>query len=161
MHPKVQAVADALTARGMTERVLEITEPTHTAQAAADYLGCEVGAIANSLVFSATGGDFAAEGEPILVMTSGSHRVDTAVLAPRIGAGSIGRAKPDVVKSATGQVIGGVAPLGHPAPLPTFVDPVLADYPEIWAAAGIPASVFRLSYDELVALTDGIIVAVD
>ncbi len=161
MHPKVQAVADVLAAQGMTDRVLEITEPTHTAQAAADYLGCEVGAIANSLVFSATGGAFADEGEPVLVMTSGSHRVDTSALAPRIGATNIGRAKPEVVKSATGQVIGGVAPVGHPAPLPTFVDPVLAGYPEIWAAAGIAASVFRLTYDELVAITGGTVVEVE
>ena len=92
-----------------------------TAPLAAAALGVEVGAIANSLVFWS-------DGEPLLVMTSGAHRVDTAALAARLGREKIQRATPEQVREATGQAIGGVAPTGHPAPLTTIVDEDLAAY---------------------------------
>ncbi|HCJ49073.1 MAG TPA: aminoacyl-tRNA deacylase, partial [Microbacterium sp.] len=113
-----------------------------------------VGAIANSLVFQC-------DGKPLLVMTSGAHRVDTAALAARIGRGKITRATPEQVREATGQAIGGVAPAGHPAPLETLVDEHLATYPEIWAAGGTPHTVFPMTFTQLVALTGGRVVAVD
>lgn len=146
MHAKVAQVQAALHDAGVDITVRQLDNETKTAQAAAEFLGCEVGAIANSLVFLA-------DGEPILVLTSGAHRVDTALLAERIGAETIGRATPDDVKSATGQVIGGVAPVGHPAPVRTYLDVSLRDYPEVHAAAGIPASLFSISYADLLRVT--------
>lgn len=146
LHPKVAQVQSALHEAGVDITVRQIEESTPTAAAAADYLGCEVGAIANSLIFMA-------DGHPILVLTSGAHRVDTAALAGRIGVAKISRASADDVKAATGQVIGGVAPLGHPAPLPTYLDVALREFDELWAAAGIPASLFPISYDDLLRVT--------
>lgn len=153
-HRSVQNVRAALDSLGVAGEVRHIPDGARTAAEAASALGVEVGAIANSLVF-------VADGEPILVMTSGGHRVDTAALAERIGVAEIGRATPEVVRAATGQVIGGVAPVGHPEPLRTYVDPVLEQFPEIWAAAGHSHAVFRLTYAELVRITRGTVVAVD
>ena len=133
---------------GIDREVIRFDEGTHTAKAAAAALGIEVGAIANSLIF------WMADA-PLLVMTSGRHRVDTAALAEQLGEGPIERATPEQVRAATGQVIGGVAPLGHPAPIRTIVDVALADYPEISAAAGTADTVFMLSYDELLRITGG------
>src|SRR3954467_8388261 len=140
-HPNVQAVRDALYAAGSraadggSPEVIVLDEAVHTAPAAAAALGVEVGQIANSLIFSA-------DGEPLLVLTSGAHRVDTAKVAERLGLHRLDRAKPDFVREHTGQVIGGVAPLGHPKPVRTLVDPDLARYAEVWAAGGVPQSVF-------------------
>lgn len=127
-------------------RVLPESAPT--AAAAAAQLGCEVGAIANSLVF-------AADGAPLLVMTSGAHRVDTARVAAQVGAAVVSRADAKSVRSWTGQVIGGVAPVGHPAPIRTLVDVWLAKYDVVWAAGGHPHAVFPTSYDELLRITGG------
>ncbi|GAB95958.1 prolyl-tRNA editing enzyme YbaK/EbsC (Cys-tRNA(Pro) deacylase) [Kineosphaera limosa] len=141
-------VQDALDASGQEFDVRELSDSTRTAADAAAALGCEVGAIANSLVFLA-------DGEPLLVMTSGAHKVDVVALAQRLGVGKISRATPEQVRAATGQVIGGVAPIGHPAPLTTVVDEALRDYPQLWAAAGTPHTVFALTFDDLVVLTGG------
>jgi prolyl-tRNA editing enzyme YbaK/EbsC (Cys-tRNA(Pro) deacylase) len=127
-------------------RVLPESAPT--AAAAAAQLGCEVGAIANSLVF-------AADGAPLLVMTSGAHRVDTARVAALVGAAVVARADAKSVRAWTGQVIGGVAPVGHPAPIRTLVDVWLAKYDVVWAAGGHPHAVFPTSYDELMRITGG------
>ena len=154
LHPSVARVQAALHAGGVDVTVRQIDEATPTAAAAAEFLGCEVGAIANSLIFMA-------DGEPILVLTSGAHRVDMALLAGRIGASAITRAKPDDVKAATGQVIGGVAPVGHPAPVRTYLDVALRDYDELWAAAGIPASLFPITYADLLRVTGATEVEVD
>jgi prolyl-tRNA editing enzyme YbaK/EbsC (Cys-tRNA(Pro) deacylase) len=132
-HPRsVENVLAVLRAAGIAgaDRVRHIPDGARTAAEAAAALGVEVGAIANSLVF-------VADGSPILVMTSGGHRVDTVALAARIGVDAIDRATPEIVRSATGQAIGGVAPVGHPVPLRTIVDPVLETFPEIWAPPGI------------------------
>ncbi len=147
-------VHDALRAAGITGEIVVLPDAAATAPLAAAALGVEVGAIANSLVFWC-------DGEPLLVMTSGAHRVDTQALAERLGCGRIQRATPDQVRDATGQVIGGVAPSGHPAPLRTIVDQALAGYPQIWAAGGTPHTVFPLTYDELVRLTAGTVSRVD
>lgn len=146
-HSSVQRVREALASHGLSSEVRWFDEAATTAQAAADALGIEVGAIANSLVF-------ALDGEPVLVLTSGSHRVDTDWLGERLG-GTLGRASKELVKQATGQVIGGVAPVGHPAPLRTLVDVALAGYPVVWAAAGHAHTVFPTSFDELVRITGG------
>ncbi|MEV7526857.1 YbaK/EbsC family protein [Agrococcus sediminis] len=133
---------------GIDRDVIRFDEGTHTAKAAAAALGIEVGAIANSLIF------WMADA-PLLVMTSGRHRVDTAMLAEQLGEGPIERATPEQVRAATGQVIGGVAPLGHPAPIRTVVDVALRDHPELSAAAGTADTVFMLTYDELLRITGG------
>lgn len=146
-HPSVERVEAALAAAGATGEVVWFDEGANTAVAAAAALDCPVGAIANSLVFTL-------DGAPVLVMTSGAHRVDTAFLGDRIG-GRLKRADADTVKAATGQVIGGVAPVGHPEPLRTWVDTALAAFPVIWAAAGHAHTVFPTTFDELVRLTDG------
>ncbi|WP_306371307.1 YbaK/EbsC family protein [Nocardiopsis sp. CC223A] len=145
-------VARALAAAGVPGQVRELAESARTAAEAA-ALGCEVGAIANSLVF-------VSDGVPVLVMTSGRHRVDTAALAARWGRGELRRATPDQVRTATGQAIGGVAPVGHPAPLPTVVDEALTDYARVWAAAGTPHTVFPTTAAELVRVTGGTLLPV-
>ncbi|MFC8448593.1 YbaK/EbsC family protein [Kitasatospora sp. NPDC057223] len=143
-----QPVARALVAAGIPGRIRRLAESARTAAEAADALGCEVGAIANSLVFIS-------DDVPVMVLTSGRHRVDTAELATRWGRGELRRATAEQVRQATGQAIGGVAPVGHPNLLPTVVDRALADYPRIWAAAGTPHTVFPTTADELVRLTGG------
>ncbi|WP_067795053.1 YbaK/EbsC family protein [Actinomadura formosensis] len=148
MHPNAEIVAKALLDQGATGTIIELPASARTAQAAADQLGCEVGAIANSLLFDA-------DGAPLLVMTSGAHRVDTAKVAALVGAAKVGRATPEFVREATGQPIGGVAPLGHPAPIRTLVDVWLNGYDEIWAAGGHPHTVFPTSYEELLRITGG------
>jgi len=149
-----QPVAAALVDAGISGEIIVLPDAAATAPLAAAALGCEVGAIANSLVFWC-------DDAPLLVMTSGAHRVDTAALAERLGVGAIKRATPEQVRAATGQVIGGVAPTGHPEPLTTIVDEALAVYPEIWAAGGTPHTVFPMSYDELLILTGGKVSRVD
>ena len=146
-HPSVDRVREALRAHGLNPEIRWFDDAATTAAAAAKALGIEVGAIANSLVFTL-------DGEPLLVLTSGAHRVDVGWLGDRLG-GTIGRASKDVVKQATGQVIGGVAPVGHPSPLRTLVDVALAEFPAVWAAAGHAHTVFPTTFDELVRITGG------
>lgn len=140
-------VAKALRERGITAQVRELPASTRTAAEAAQAVGCSPAAIANSLVFMS-------DEEPLLIMTSGANRVDTAALAARLGRSSIDRASPQQVREATGQVIGGVAPLGHPRPVTTVIDESLAEHEQIWAAAGTPRTVFPTSYAQLLAITD-------
>ncbi|MGA8248151.1 MAG: YbaK/EbsC family protein [Nocardioides sp.] len=137
---------EAHTALGGGGRIVILPDTVHTAVLAAAALGCEVGAIANSLLFDAGG-------TPVLILTSGAHRVDTTATAERIGVPLLRRASPDFVRAHTSQVIGGVSPIGHPAPVATWLDVALRQYDEIWAAAGHPAAVFSTTYDELLALT--------
>ncbi|OLP04258.1 aminoacyl-tRNA deacylase [Mycolicibacterium porcinum] len=146
-------VAAAVAAAGIEPAIKILDADAKTAAAAAQQLGCEVGAIANSLVFEC-------DGEPLLVMASGAARVDTGIVADRLGATAIRKADPKLVRNATGQVIGGVAPTGHPAPLRTVVDQTLASYPVIWTAAGTADSVMPLTYAQLLALTGGVPLAV-
>ena len=153
MHPNVARVAGILRAAGADGEPVQLEDSTRTAAEAAAALGCEVGAIASSLVF-------AADGEPLLILTSGAHRVDTEHVAGLIGVGRIKRADADMVRNATGYAIGGVAPVGHPAPLRTLVDVALADHDTVWAAAGHSHAVFPTTYDELLRLTGGTPVAV-
>ena len=140
--------AQILKELGVPGAVRTLPSSASTAALAAAQLGCEAGAIANSLVF-------AADGEPLLVMTSGAHRVDTALVASLAGAAAVSRADARSVRAWTGQVIGGVGPVGHPAPLRTLVDVWLAKYDVVWAAAGHPHAVFPTSFDELVRITGG------
>ena len=149
MHPNCAAVDAILEAGGSLGRVQLLPDAAPNAAAAARQLGVDVGAIANSLVFATDAG------EPVLILTSGAHRVDTVKVAALLGTTKLARATPGLVRTATGQPIGGVAPVGHPAPLRTLVDVTLANHPEVWAAGGIPHAVFRTTYDELLRLTAG------
>ncbi|MGW3624102.1 YbaK/EbsC family protein [Streptomyces sp. NPDC000880] len=135
---------------GSAEEVVELPAPAPTAVETAAQLGCTVGAIANSLVF-------AVNGEPLLVLTSGAHRVHTRLLARLLGVGrgKIRRADPDFVFAVTGQEVGGVAPVGHPHPVRTLVDVTLDEHDHVWAGAGMPHTVFRTTFTELLKLTGG------
>ncbi|MGQ0838659.1 YbaK/EbsC family protein [Actinokineospora sp.] len=154
-HPAVSKLAVMLREAGMhqsADGIRILADDVRTAALAAAALGVDVGAIANSLVFKARHGT---EDRPLLALTSGAHRADTGVLAALVGADEVGRADPAFVRAHTGQSIGGVAPVGHPAPLRTLVDRHLARYDVVWAAAGHPKSVFPIAYADLVTLTGG------
>ena len=153
-HPSIARFRSELTARGGTGEIVVLPDSVHTAALAAEALGCEVGAIANSLLFDA-------DGSPVLILTSGSHRVDTAKAAATIGVPVLKRAKPEFVREHTGQVIGGVSPIDHPRPVPTYIDPWLRRHPVVWAAAGHPAAVFSTTYDELVTMTGAVEIDVE
>ncbi|GAB2988799.1 YbaK/EbsC family protein [Nocardioides montaniterrae] len=144
-HPSITRFREAHEERGGTGQIVILPDAAHTAALAAAALGCEVGAIANSLLFDAGG-------EPVLILTSGAHRVDTAKVGAELGT-TLRRATPDFVKEHTGQAIGGVSPIGHPAAVPTYLDRWLERHDVVWAAAGHAAAVFSTSYAELQRLT--------
>ena len=145
-HPGIARFRDEHARLGGVGEIVILPDSVHTAALAAEALGCEVGAIANSLLFDA-------DGSPALILTSGAHRVDTAKVAALLGVTKLKRAAPDFVREHTGQVIGGVSPIGHPAPVPTYLDSWLRRYDVVWAAAGHPAAVFSTTHDELAAMT--------
>ena len=122
-------------------------------------MGCEVGAIANSLIFAGTRPD--GDDEPVLILTSGGHRVDTGKAAAAVGVETLKRATPEFVREHTGQVIGGVSPINHPRPIRTFLDVALQQFDEIWAAAGHPAAIFSTTYEQLRAMTGAREIEVD
>ena len=144
----VLRVREALALLGARGEVRALDDSARTAREAADALGIEVGQIASSLIFLA-------DGEPVLVVASGGHRVDEMQLAMVREVNSITKATADDVRKATWFAIGGVAPVGHPKPLRTIVDIALSRYDEVWAAGGHPHYVFPTSYDELLRITAG------
>jgi prolyl-tRNA editing enzyme YbaK/EbsC (Cys-tRNA(Pro) deacylase) len=145
--PSVERVRDALSRAGLGDTIVELPGAARTAKAAAEYLGCEIGQIANSLVFRAEASD-----QALLVMSSGAKRVDVARLAALVGE-PVGKADADFVRERTGFAIGGVPPVGHG--LKPYVEKSLAAYRELWAAAGHPHTVFRLTYPDLLRITGG------
>jgi prolyl-tRNA editing enzyme YbaK/EbsC (Cys-tRNA(Pro) deacylase) len=147
-NPSVERVRAALERAGMAADIVELPGAARTARAAADFLGCRVAQIANSLVFRAEASDTA-----VLVMSSGACRVDVARLTQLLGE-PIAKADADFVRRHTGFAIGGVAPVGHGLSK-VFVEKGLAAHAELWAAAGHPHTVFRLSYRELLSITGG------
>ena len=150
---RAQRVQDALAAAGFSNRVVEMRASTRTAEEAAQACGCAVAQIAKSLVFRGEGG------EPVLVIASGANRVHERRLGRRLGV-RLGRADADFVRAATGFGIGGVPPLGHTRALTAVIDEDLLAHSEIWAAAGTPRAVFRLTPEELVAMTGGRVLCV-
>jgi prolyl-tRNA editing enzyme YbaK/EbsC (Cys-tRNA(Pro) deacylase) len=148
LKPAAQRVDDLLAAQGMGERVVEFPESTRSSAEAAAAIGCTLAQIAKSLVFKA------ASGRPVLIVASGVNRVDEKKIAAAIGQ-KIGRADADFVRDRTGYAIGGVAPLGHAEPPIVLIDRDLLALDPIWAAAGTPNSVFRLSPDELLRISGG------
>ena len=147
-------VQDILAQAGGDHRIAHFAETTRTAQEAAVAIGTTVAQIAKSLVFRAVD-----SGRPVLVIASGTNRVDEKAVAELIGE-KIERADPSFVRTRTGFAIGGVAPVGHVTPPVTLIDEDLMHFPEIWAAAGTPNAVFRLAPVELVGLTGGRVAAV-
>jgi len=153
-HPAVARVRTALAAAGVATEIVELPAAAPTARAAAEQIGCDVAQIANSLVFRCE-----TTGAPLLIMTSGANRVDPARVAALIGE-PIGRADADFVRRASGFAIGGVAPVGHAAPIRTLIDRSLLGHAAVWAAGGHPHTVFRLTPDDLVRITGGTVAEV-
>jgi prolyl-tRNA editing enzyme YbaK/EbsC (Cys-tRNA(Pro) deacylase) len=155
MNASMRRVAEALRERGVDAEVRELPDSTRTAPEAAAALGCDVAEIAKSLVFRG-----AESGDPVLVIASGADRVDERLLAAAVGE-PIDKADADFVRARTGFGIGGVPPVGHAAPLATFVEERMLALERVWAAAGTPRAVFGpVSPAELVQITGGRVVAV-
>lgn len=154
LKASAQRVQAALAARGFANQVVELADSTRTSAEAAAAIGCQVAQIAKSLIFQGK-----ASGQGILVIASGSNRVNEKRLAELVGE-KIVRPDADFVRTVTGFVIGGVPPLGHDQPLTTYIDEDLCQYANIWAAAGHPNAVFPLTPAELQAMTGGQVVKV-
>jgi prolyl-tRNA editing enzyme YbaK/EbsC (Cys-tRNA(Pro) deacylase) len=160
-HPAVARVREALTAVHVTTEIVVLDGAARTAAQAAAYLGVLTAQIANSLVFAVTvqgterPDSASADPEPLLILTSGAHRVDTSKVADLLELDTVDMASADLVREATGFVIGGVAPVGHVRPVRTLIDVSLARYDTVWAAAGHPHAVFATTYDELLRITGG------
>lgn len=144
-----QRVVDAAASHGVAIDVIEYPDGTRTAQDAAAAVGCEVGQIVKSLIFSI-------DGELVLALTSGANRVDTAALTAAAGGQKCDKADADQVREVTGYAIGGVPPFGHANPVRSFIDPDLLTHDEVWAAAGTPRHVFALEPAQLLAATGAI-----
>jgi prolyl-tRNA editing enzyme YbaK/EbsC (Cys-tRNA(Pro) deacylase) len=154
LSPSAQRVQQALAAAGIKTRIVEFPQSTRTASDAAAALGCRIEQIAKSLVFRRVD-----TGAPVLVIASGSNRVDERRVASHLHA-DIAKADADFIRATTGFAIGGVPPLGHDAPLQTLIDQDLLRLGTIWAAAGTPNAVFSLTPAQLVAATRGDVVAI-
>ena len=143
LPPSAQRVQAAIDAAGLTSRVVELAQSTRSAQEAAQAIGCDVGQIVKTLVFRRTD-----NGAPLLVLASGSNRVDEGHVGAAVGS-PIQRPDADFVRAATGFAIGGVPPLGHVQLIDILMDVDLLRFPVVWAAAGTPRSVFPVAPAEL------------
>ena len=143
----VKRVIAALAEHGCAGQIKVLSDSARTAAEAAAALGIEVGQIASSLIFKLP------NGSPLLVITSGRHRVDTDLVASNLGIEKLGRVDADYVKEKSGFSIGGVAPIGWASPATILIDLALNDYDVIWAAAGHPHAVYPTTYDELIQCT--------
>ncbi|MEN9927974.1 MAG: hypothetical protein RJB27_1050 [Actinomycetota bacterium] len=143
----VKRVIAALAEHGLTGEVKVLSDSARTAQEAASALGIEVGQIASSLIFKLP------DDSPLLIITSGRHRVDTDLVAKNLGIEKLGRVDADYVKEKSGFSIGGVAPIGWVCPAKILIDQALNDYEIVWAAAGHPHAVYPTTFAELVACT--------
>ncbi|MEJ2706128.1 MAG: YbaK/EbsC family protein [Anaerolineales bacterium] len=154
LSSSAQQFQNALQELGFSLQVVELPDSTRTALEAAEAIGVQVGQIVKSLVFKAK-----RSGRPILVVASGAHRVNEKRIEAHIDE-PLGKANADFVRQSTGFAIGGVPPVGHQTRLQTFVDQDLLQYNEIWAAAGTPHAVFRLTPAQLVEMTQGEVISV-
>lgn len=145
-HPAVERVRAHAAAEGIEIEIRRYPVGTHTAEDAARAIGCDVAQIVKSLVFLAAG-------DPVVVLVSGSDRVDESKLAATLGVLSVRRATAGEVRDATGFVVGGVPPFGHKVPIPVVVDGALLRHGEVWAAAGLPDAVFPIRPADLVRLS--------
>lgn len=142
-HPQALRVAAAL---GPSFTVVEFDESTHTAQEAADAIGCQLAQIAKSIIFRS------ASGRAVLVIASGTNRVDEKKVKALLGE-KIDRASPDFVKETTGFEVGGVPPLGHASPCVVYLDEDLKAFPTLWAAGGTPNAVFEIGFEKLAKMS--------
>jgi prolyl-tRNA editing enzyme YbaK/EbsC (Cys-tRNA(Pro) deacylase) len=154
LNTSAQKVQETLKAQGFACEVVELPDSTRTAVEAAQAVGCGVGQIVKSLIFKGK-----QSGKPVLVVASGPNRVNEKRVGELLGE-PIEKANADFVRQHTGFAVGGVPPLGHPEPLQTFIDEDLLQYAEIWAAAGTPHAVFRLTPADLKAMTGGPVVSI-
>jgi prolyl-tRNA editing enzyme YbaK/EbsC (Cys-tRNA(Pro) deacylase) len=154
LKPSARKVQEALRAIGLSTEVVQMQGTTRTAEDAARAVGCEVGQIVKSLIFKGSRSQ-----KPILVVTSGTNRVNEKILGQHASE-PIKMANADFVRETTGFAIGGVPPIGHRRPLMIFIDEDLLRYKEIWAAAGTPHAVFKLTPDELKKITNGTVISV-
>jgi prolyl-tRNA editing enzyme YbaK/EbsC (Cys-tRNA(Pro) deacylase) len=154
LKPSAQKVQQALQARGLSSEVVQMDETTRSAADAARAVGCEIGQIVKSLVFEGRHSH-----QPVLVVASGVNRVNEDKVAQH-AAEPVKIAGADYVRETTGFAIGGVPPVGHRNPLKTFIDEDLLQYEEIWAAAGTPRAVFKLTPHELKMITKGKVISI-
>ena len=154
LSPGAGRVQEVLERLGVASRVMEMSATTRSAQDAARAVGCEVGQIAKSRVVKG-----ASSRKAILVVASGANRVNEKMLSRQLGEPAL-KADADFVRQATGFAIGGVPPVGHPRPLKVFIDEDLFQYADIWAAAGTPQAVFKLTAQELQKITGGLVICV-
>ena len=143
----VQRVATALLENGCAGQIKVLSDSARTASEAASALGIEVGQIASSLIFKLP------DGSPLLIITSGRHRIDTDLVASNLEIENLGRVDADYVKEQSGFSIGGVAPIGWVSPATILIDQALNDYGIVWAAAGHPHAVYPTTFDELLRIT--------
>lgn len=149
-----QKIQEILSARGANLEVVELPSSTRTAAEAASAIGCKVAQIAKSIVFRTVD-----RRQPILVIASGVNRINESLIGEQVGE-PIEKADATFVREKTGFAIGGVPPIGHVKPICTLIDEDLLDLGDIWAAAGTPNSVFRLSGEMLVEITSGVVMSV-
>ena len=141
-----ERVQQALDACRLDSKVVRLPNSTRTAPEAAQAVGCEVGAIAKSLLFMA-------DGEPVLVVCAGDRRVNTAAVASMMGAADVRMASAGDVRAITGYAIGGVPPIGHATPVRTLMDTSLLRWPIIYAAAGAPDALFPADPNRLLEVS--------
>ena len=146
-NPSVQRVSAKLKELGIKGEVHVLSDSAHTAQEAADALGILVGQVASSIVFKLD------DESPLLVITSGRHRVDTKLVAEKLGVAKLHRVDADYVKEKSGFSIGGVSPVGWVSQATILIDEALNDYEVVWAAAGHPHSVYPTTFAELLECT--------
>jgi len=146
-NPSVQRVSAKLKELGVNGEVHVLSDSARTAQEAADALGILVGQVASSIVFKLD------DESPLLVITSGRHRVDSKIVAEKLGVAKLHRVDADYVKEKSGFSIGGVSPVGWVNPATILIDEALNDYEVVWAAAGHPHSVYPTTYAELIKCT--------
>jgi prolyl-tRNA editing enzyme YbaK/EbsC (Cys-tRNA(Pro) deacylase) len=151
MSPSVQRVREAAEAAGLTIEIVTLSVAAKTARLAAEAIGCDVGQIANSLIFAG-----AESGRLVLLLASGARRVDLDRAAAAVGE-PLERADAGRVRAETGFAIGGVAPLGHLSPLPVWMDRTLLDHPVVWAAGGRAETVFSVAPAELARATGAVL----
>ena len=144
----VKRVAQALIDHNMKGQIKVLTDSARSAAEAASALGIEVGQIASSILFKLP------DDSPLLIITSGRHRVDTDLVAKSLNVAELGRVDADYVKENSGFSIGGVAPIGWVKPATIIIDQALNDYDVVWAAAGHPHTVFPTTYQELLTATN-------
>ena len=154
LSASAQKVQEALLSKGFEFKVIEFAESTRTAQEAAERAGCKLGQIVKSMIFKGL-----ATGKPILVLTSGSNRVDEKLISD-YAQEPIGRADAIFVRTTTGFAIGGVPPIGHLNKMDTYLDVDIMQYTTIWAAGGTPNAVFELTPEALQLMTGGKVVEV-